>query len=186
MLLCCALGLAACGTSKPRAAIALPKPIPPRWHWVALPSEDLPLTKDGSRLATATGLGGLDGYDRYREVALAGARGEPAAELVRMEVAALRSRGWRLASSTVTVGPQAKSKSVPIGTPGAIENFDGPRDHEVVSLWVHTTIGAVNNDIGPPLDVGRKIRNAVRAHRPVLDLKSAQRSYKPLSPQALS
>jgi hypothetical protein len=186
VLLCCALGLAACGTSKPRAPLTLPKPIPPRWHWVALPSKDLPLTKDGSRLATATGLGGLDGYDRYREVALAGARGEPAAELMRMEAAALRSRGWRLVSSTVTSGPKAKSKFVPIGTPDAIVKFNGPRDHEVVSLWVHTSIPAVNNDIGPPLQDGQKIRNAVRAHRPVLDVTSAQRSYKPLSAQALS
>jgi hypothetical protein len=162
------------------------KPIPPRWHWVALPSKDLPLTKDGSMLAAATGLGGLDGYDRYREVALAGARGEPATELMRMEAAALRSRGWRLASSTATIGPQAESKRVPIGTPGAIVNFNGPRDHEFVSLWVHTSIRAVNNDMGPPLDAGRKIRNAVRAHRPVMDLNSAQRSYKPLSSRALS
>jgi hypothetical protein len=103
-----------------------------------------------------------------------------------MEAAALRTRGWRLASSTITIGPQAKDKSVPIGTPGAIVIFNGPHDHEVVSLWVHTSIRAVNNDMGPPLDAGRKIRNAVQAHRPVLDISSAQRSYKPLSPQALS
>lgn len=100
---------------------------------------------------------------------------------MRMEAAALRSRVWRLASSTITVGPQAKSKSVPIGTPDAIVIFSGPHDHEVVSLWVCTSIRAVNNDMGPPLDAGRKIRNAVRAHRPVLDIKSAQRSYKRLT-----
>jgi hypothetical protein len=153
---------------------------------VPLPGKDLPLTQDGSQLASATGLGGLDGYDRYREVALAGGRGEPAAALMRMEAAALRSRGWRLASSTVTSGPRAKDKRVPIGTPGAIVIFNGPHDHEFVSLWVHTSISAVNNDMGPPLDAGQKIRDAVRAHRPVLDLDSAQRSYKRLTHRELN
>ena len=68
----------------------------------------------------------------------------------------------------------------------AIVICNGPRDREVVLLWVHASIPAVNNDMGPPLDAGRKIRNAVRAHRLALDINSAERSYKPLSPQALS
>ncbi len=186
MLLGCALGLAACGTSQPRRSMALPKPIPPRWHWVPLPGIDLPLTQDGSQLASATGLGGLDGYDRYREVALAGRRGEPAAALMRMEAVALRSRGWRLASSTVARGPRATDERVPIGTPGAIVIFNGPHDHEFVSLWVHTSISAVKIDMGPPLDAGRKIRDAVRAHRPVLDLDSGRRSYKRLTQRELN
>jgi hypothetical protein len=103
-----------------------------------------------------------------------------------MEAASLRSRGWRLASSTLLIGPQARSKSVPIGTPGASAIFNGPRDHEFVSLWVDSSIRAVNNDVGPPLDPGRKIRNAVRAHRPVLVMNSARRSYKPVPLQELS
>lgn len=193
MALCSVIGLAACGTSTPRAPSTGPKipsynpqPVSPRWHWVPLPGTDLPLTQDASRLGSATGLGGLDGYDRYREVALAGRRGEPPADLIKAEAAALRRRGWRLGSSIVIVGPRPGFKPVPISTPGAIVSFNGPRHHEWISLSVYTTFASVYDDIGPPLDAGRKIRDALRGHRPVLDLNSAQRSYKPVPENELS
>lgn len=146
-------------------------------------AQRIPAAHQGRFAAAATGLGGLDGYDRYREVALVGARGEPGADLMRMEAAALRSRGWWLFASYGS----GKSKHVPIGTPGAIVIFNGPRDHEFVSLSVYTSIRTLNNgSMGPPLDPGPKIRRALRAHRPVLDMNSAQRSYKPLTQRELN
>ena len=189
----CVFGLAACGRRMPNPPTGStkipsynPKPVAPRWHWVPLPSNDLPLTHDASRLGSATGQGSFGGYDRYREVALAGRRGEPAAELVKAEAAAILGRGWRL-GSTITVGVRGTATSVPIGTPGAIASFNGPRHHEWVNLSVYTTMAAIDNqDIGPPLDPGRSIRDALRTHRPVLDVMSAQRSYKPVPQNELS